>query len=362
MPGVRGKPRSSFVRCAGALAAALGAAASAQPRESRELPDTRPPLQELVQRLDDKLFTVRERATAELAARPDLSLDQAEAMLRDPELTAEQRLRLARAALAIYLRGPRAAMGIRFTSGDDSQPARVAQPQQGFDAADVLQADDVIIEADGQPILHQGALRALILSRSPGDVLPMTVLRAGERERVEVRLGSFEDLSGGAPPQSALLEGWRLRRERLDAPEPAIVPEPAARAEAMPERDSPEWRAVYASADSPGSLVIGGQARQSAAPSLADLQAAELERLRLSGNAIANPRELEQQLQWFQARRAGLAENLLTLEARAQRADISRLERQSLVRDITTLRNSLVATDQQIAALEGAIRASQPRR
>ncbi len=348
---------------AGALAPALCAA------QQRGLPDTRPPIEEVVSRLDDPLFAVRQRATSDLATRDDLTLARLESMLADEPLSPEQRLRITAVARAVFERGPHAAMGIRFASGDDTQPARIQQPQPGFDAARVLMPGDQVLEADGFPIPQQGILRSLILSHSPGDSLPLKIRRDGREIETGVVLGSFAELDGaGSPRPVDLLAAWQLRRsraglgERERVIEPGVIEPRVAEPGRAPERGSREWHEAFASADAPDSLVIGGQARQSADLSLAELAARDASLARASADTGPVQGDLERQLVWFRSQRVAMAQSLSDLEARLARGEVTAVERQVLQRDIASLRDSIGRFDQQIRALEAAIRASIPRR
>jgi Lon-like protease len=54
-------------------------------------------------------------------------------------------------------------------------------------AAQVLDAEDVIVAVDGRPVQTPAQLRRLVGRRSPGDHVTLTVLRAGKRREVIVR-------------------------------------------------------------------------------------------------------------------------------------------------------------------------------
>ncbi len=54
-----------------------------------------------------------------------------------------------------------------------------------------IEPGDIIVEADGQRITAMDELTALIREREPGDVLPLVVLRDGERLEIEATLGEW---------------------------------------------------------------------------------------------------------------------------------------------------------------------------
>jgi PDZ domain-containing protein len=57
-------------------------------------------------------------------------------------------------------------------------------------AADVLQQNDVLLEADGKPLVENTELRTIVEQHQPGDTIPMKILRDGETKDVEVPVDS----------------------------------------------------------------------------------------------------------------------------------------------------------------------------
>jgi serine protease Do len=82
----------------------------------------------------------------------------------------------------------------------NSNGSVVASVQDGpaRDAGIVL--GDVIVAVDGQPIRDTGELMERIALRQPGDRVALDVVRYGDRRRVNVRLGAFEN---SAPARTA---------------------------------------------------------------------------------------------------------------------------------------------------------------
>jgi S1-C subfamily serine protease len=81
-------------------------------------------------------------------------------------------------------------------------PAEKAGLQGGdkklrFQAGEYRAGGDVILEADGQKLIHPDDLARLVAYRKPGEKLELTILRDGERKRVEVTLGEREDSVAG---------------------------------------------------------------------------------------------------------------------------------------------------------------------
>jgi PDZ domain-containing protein len=60
------------------------------------------------------------------------------------------------------------------------------------DAA-VLQAGDVIVRADGRPVVNSSDLTEVIKSHAPGETVKLTVVRDGKRVPVDVRLSAADD-------------------------------------------------------------------------------------------------------------------------------------------------------------------------
>jgi S1-C subfamily serine protease len=62
----------------------------------------------------------------------------------------------------------------------------------GSAAADAgIQNGDLIVEVDGTDIRSFDELRGLVSSRSPGETVTVTVVRDGERQDLEVTLGTL---------------------------------------------------------------------------------------------------------------------------------------------------------------------------
>jgi S1-C subfamily serine protease len=80
----------------------------------------------------------------------------------------------------------------------------VVQIDHGSSADGVLETRDVIVAIDGRPIANNGTIQYLgryrtrydvvLTGRYVGDVLPVDILRRGERRRVEVVLGPWQPL------------------------------------------------------------------------------------------------------------------------------------------------------------------------
>jgi S1-C subfamily serine protease len=75
--------------------------------------------------------------------------------------------------------GPAAEAGLQGSSG--------TKQEDGFD---VPVGGDVVIEADGKPVADFSDLLVDIAFKNPGDVIELTILRDGQRQRVTVELAA----------------------------------------------------------------------------------------------------------------------------------------------------------------------------
>lgn len=184
-----------------------------------------PDLAPLIRSLDSTDFRAREDAT-EALGRAGLSVKQIEAALADPALSSEQRQRLRGLGYEVFLRSPRAAMGVSFNmalSNDEDTPA-IVQPVPGFDSARVLKDGDRIIAADDLRVESQRHLRYIIVSHDPGDEMRLTLIRNGAAQTVTLKLGNMADLANSRSVESDVMTGaWAVRLDRVGAKRPAVA-------------------------------------------------------------------------------------------------------------------------------------------
>lgn len=334
--------------------------------QERTVPDTRPPIAELVERLDSPVFAAREQATADLLSRRDLTLENAEWLLTEPGLSPEQRLRLERVALEVFARGPRAALGIRFPP-ESREGVRIQEVLGEFPASEVLRAGDRIIEADGLPISKQATFRAAILSHAPGEVMAMRLIRNGERLRIDVPLGSFANLSGAASPRPGdLLAAWTLRQAREAAPRTTelIVPKAgvlhgtSADAPPLPEPGSRAWGKVFATADAPRGLIVGGQMRETIDLSLSQLTAMDASRsLTLEDLQTGGPADLAVQITLLRNQRELVLGDIDRIIGLLERGNLDAAARAMMRRRLEDERRMRLVLEEQIRMLDEARRA-----
>jgi len=167
----------------------VGGAGGAEPSEhTRELIDT----------LDSQSWVERDQSTIELIGEDQaISLADLEFFLNDQTLTLEQRHRLIWAIEARFLGFPKGGLGVAF--GTIRVGAIEVQPIQKdprFPASFLLNPGDAIAMIDGQVVTSSSDVRAEILSRSPGELLGVTVSRNNQLIDLDLPLGSYRDLAG----------------------------------------------------------------------------------------------------------------------------------------------------------------------
>jgi hypothetical protein len=175
-------------------------------------------LEPLIVSLDSADADERLGAGKTLEQDPRLSLDALEWHLAQPRpLTAEQRERLTRAGRRIFDSTPRAAMGVQFARSDGaSGGVEIAGTVQGFDSFRQLRAGDIIRSIGGVRTTSQASARCAIISHDPGELVPVELLRRGEPMIVNLRLGSFAELTNAVDLNNQTLDAaWGLRLARL---------------------------------------------------------------------------------------------------------------------------------------------------
>ena len=180
------------------------------------------PLDELVQKLQTGTFVQRELASDELETSPSITLESIEDVLIHEQLSPEQRQRLMQAAGNRFINEPRGAMGIQLTNEISDLGLKISGPVQGFDAFTKLKPNDIISRIGDWPIRSAADLQAAIVSRTPGETVPVEVLRGAERMTFDITLGSWNDLASPSGVPWATLElAWAHRSRpyaNLNAP------------------------------------------------------------------------------------------------------------------------------------------------
>jgi 2-alkenal reductase len=95
--------------------------------------------------------------------------------------------------LARHLRYSASRGAIVGTVRDDSPAAKAGlhggDERERFNGLEVTQGGDVIVAADGQPVLSADDVVREVSERLPGQTIALTILRDGERKVVRIRLG-----------------------------------------------------------------------------------------------------------------------------------------------------------------------------
>lgn len=186
--------------------------------------------EELITNLSSPEFAVRQRATEQLLSDERLTLPMLEKALARPETTIEARQRLMQVGRQIFLRTPRAAMGVSFDRMFSNRVV-VTATYDKFASKRLLEEGDLIVEARGTRLIGPGAqmlLQAIIISHDPGEEIPIVVRRGEQKLALSIPLGRFADLqdvqNNNVPvaaylPEDRLARGWRIRAGRM-APTP----------------------------------------------------------------------------------------------------------------------------------------------
>jgi hypothetical protein len=167
----------------------------------------------IVDLVDSPDWTVRERATEELAEDRVIDVRDIEKLLEDESLSAEARLRIETIVKRRFMDSPRAAIGMtREASTNDRMGITVSGLEAGWDAERVLTEGDRIIEAQERPVRDWEVFRAQIISNDPGDVFEVKIVREGVVRDVSFKLGSYAFLpTAQALSNSVLEQAWLIR-------------------------------------------------------------------------------------------------------------------------------------------------------
>ena len=203
----------------GAILAMCVAQASAQPDEH---------VRGLVDQLDSQSWLERDLATLDLAnSLEEISLSDLEFFLGDMTLSHEQRTRLVLACQQRFQTHPKGGLGVSFgvirVGAIEVVPIR---NNPNFPASEMLNPGDVIARVGDQILMNSFDLRAHILSREPGEMLPATIIRNGKPIKMELPLGSYGELTGAARLEPGIARralGFRWSRKGIIVPEVDLI-------------------------------------------------------------------------------------------------------------------------------------------
>lgn len=224
-------------------------------------------VERLVEQLSSDSFVDRELAADELEYNQSYTLDQLEEQLSREDLSPEQRLRLNRAAMVRFISEPRAAMGIQLSNESSELGLKITGTVDGFDSVGKLQANDIISEINRWPIRSGADLQVAIVSRSPGESVPVVLLRGDRQIEIDVTLGDWDQLgTQGGLSRAALRAAW-LHRSRgyADIGSPEVL-DFNADTNSWDASASKPWNGPTPRRDSSGMplrrmIVVGGEAR-----------------------------------------------------------------------------------------------------
>ncbi len=213
-------------------------------------------IQTLVGILDSDDYAQREIAAASLTRVPAFNRDRLAEILSDDSLSLEQHQRLESIALDLFQREPRAGLGVQFDQSIPTIGAAIQRTIEGFDAANVLEAGDIVVAVDGRRIGSANDLRFSIISRTAGERLPMVVLRDDVEIEVAPILGEFSQLGNAQPLRlNDLLIAWRMWFDRLGVESS----NPADQTIDVMANTSSTW---VGSPPTPARITIGGSVRE----------------------------------------------------------------------------------------------------
>lgn len=167
-----------------------------------------------IEQLGNPDWLMRDLATLELAELdPGISLETLEGYIRHEDLSHEQRARLRLACLRRFAMRPKGALGVSFgTIRVGAIEVQPIPPDEDFPATLMLKENDQIAMVGERVIDGSFSLRVEILSRDPGTILPVTLIRNERVMRMDLPLGSFSDLTGAVRMDSQLLVSALHRR------------------------------------------------------------------------------------------------------------------------------------------------------
>lgn len=173
--------------------------------------------QALIAQLDDESWPVREAATEALLVVDAVPMEVIETAMTREDLSPEQHARLARIAIARFRATPMGGLGVSFGAAGDAG-VQIQGVVPGFPAADMLRAQDSILAIGDVVVRGQDHVRAEILSRGPGETLPVLLRRERTVVEMELPLGSYDRLDAAAALDDAtVLRAMRLRYGRRAA-------------------------------------------------------------------------------------------------------------------------------------------------
>jgi PDZ domain len=175
-------------------------------------------LRDLVDRLDTGAWIERDLASTDLSLYSDeYTLADIELYLQDPTLSQEQHSRLMNACYARFIDFPKGGLGVAFgTIQPGSIEVDPIDRDPRFPASALLNPGDAIARVDGKFVRDSFEVRAQILSRQPGETLPVTIKRGTKLIEMDLPLGSFNQLSGPARMDPLIIaRALAIRWERL---------------------------------------------------------------------------------------------------------------------------------------------------
>lgn len=191
------------------------------PADAAAAPAAGEDLASMISMLNSDVLAERENAENWLRSAEEVSLNELLETLVAGELSPEQTLRITHAARARFSARDPGALGVQFDNfNDDGGGAFITGTIENFAAAEFLKAGDQIRSMDGMPVLGYHDVRAAILSRDPGEVIEVGIVRAGQNLMFKIPLAEYSKLperqnGRSGPNESDLEAAWRVRLARV---------------------------------------------------------------------------------------------------------------------------------------------------
>ncbi len=154
--------------------------------------------------LDSPVFQERQAGSSALLL-PSVAEAEVFSLLARRGLTAEQHVRLLKAAEIRIRESPRAALGVQMAESSDGRGGVVVTGvQRGSPSSGVLKIGDRIVEVNSQPVGTRRNVMNVVQSQRPGDRVKLAVLRGHSRVRLQIDLPLGAQHAVAKPESGAL--------------------------------------------------------------------------------------------------------------------------------------------------------------
>jgi hypothetical protein len=218
----------------------------------------------MIAMLKSRVLAEREAAENWLRSSDQTSLNDLLTALVRGELSPEQEWRITQAGRARFYERDPGALGVQFDGFDEDDGVFISGTIPTFAAADFLKGGDQIRSIDGMPILTSADVRAAILSRDPGEVIEVGVIRTGLSLAFKIPLGAYSKLPEqqnrgfGSPRDNDLESAWRVRLARVMRAIRVDGSFPPERREIRPPMSQERWERIDSRVDEARRSMVFG--------------------------------------------------------------------------------------------------------